>query len=642
MSQEQKLGLDDIMKERANFLLGQLLNVIPAAKELAGLTDQARQEIERQVAEFALSIRTSKLDKDQLESFFKKPYYLAPIHGRSDSWNLIIPKFIDIQIGYLERTTPSFNVFLINRYTDWVAGIPEAIKKQLNWKTPPELILEGEDLLGSKEALNYAWQKYKPFLGKKGDDRIRINPQRAFDLIAALIKDGVLPFTIKPIPDKDLVNRKMDWELRDYQIQGWNEFKKYSAAGFYYPPSTGKTVIGMYALTHITPPHLVVVPSTMLKEQWEQRIKLHTDLTSNEYQVLTYQSAIKNATQRKVKLLIIDEHHHIPANTFVKLALIQRDYTIGLSATPYRQDEREEYIFALTGKPIGLSWDYFKKIGLITNPDCHVWIVKSFEQKLKKLDELLQDTRKTIIYSDSIEIGKTLGARFKIPFVFGVSKNKLETVMAAPHVVVSRVGDEGVSLPELERVIEVSWLYASRRQELQRATRLYHGLGEDKEHHILFTEQEYLHDRERLFSLLDKGWKINLHSEGISEKVIEGEAQPRIRRSKIIPEKKRESAAIPQPQAPLTPTNPLLSSKGVQNAMPLMKGTEQNVFKFLIENDTNWITDEKLAFHLGLTGGVRSLQANVRFGWMQSKDWIERKKIEGKMASRTRFREITA
>lgn len=642
MTQEQKLGLDDIMKERANFLLGQLLNVIPAAKELAGLTDQARQEIERQVAEFALSIRTSKLDKDQLESFFKKPYYLTPVHGRSDSWNLIIPKFIDIQIGYLERTTPSFNVFLINRYTDWLGGIPEAIKKQLNWKTPPELVLEGEDLLGSKEALNYAWQKYKPFITKKGEDRIHINPQRAFDLIAALIKDGVLPFTIKPIPDKDLVNRKMDWELRDYQIQAWNEFKKYSAAGIYFPPSTGKTVIGMYALTHITPPHLVVVPSTMLKEQWEQRIKLHTDLTPNEYQVLTYQSAIKNAAQRKVKVLIIDEHHHIPANTFVKLALIQRDYTLGLSATPYRQDEREEYIFALTGKPIGLDWNYFKKIGLITNPDCHVWIVKSFEQKLKKLDDLLQDTRKTVIYSDSIEIGKTLAARFKIPFVFGMSKNKLETVMTAPHVVVSRVGDEGMSLPELERVIEVSWLYASRRQELQRATRLYHGLGEDKEHHILFTEQEYLHDRERLFSLLDKGWKINLHSEGISEKVVEGEAQPRIRRPRIIPEKKEEPSGVPQPQAPLVPSNPLLSSKGVQNAMSLMKGMERSTFEFLIANDTNWITDEKLAFHLGLTGGVRSLQANVRFGWMQDKEWIERQKIEGKMASRTRFREITA
>ena len=332
----------------------------------------------------------------------------------------------------------------------------------------------------------------------------------------------------------------------------------------------------------------------------------------------------------------------IQGNTFVKLALIQRDYTLGLSATPYRQDEREEYIFALTGRPIGLDWNYFKKIGLITNPDCHVWIVKSFEQKLKKLDELLQDTRKTVIYSDSIEIGKTLAARFKIPFVFGMSKNKLETVMTAPHVVVSRVGDEGMSLPELERVIEVSWLYASRRQELQRATRLYHGLGEDKEHHILFTEQEYLHDRERLFSLLDKGWKINLHSEGIREKVVEGEAQPRIRRSRIIPEKKEEPSGVPQPQAPLVPSNPLLSSKGVQNAMSLMKGMERSTFEFLIANDTNWITDEKLAFHLGLTGGVRSLQANVRFGWMQDKEWIERQKIEGKMASRTRFREITA
>lgn len=75
--------------------------------------------------------------------------------------------------------------------------------------------------------------------------------------------------------------------------------------------------------------------------------------------------------------------------------------------------------------------------------------------------------------------------------------------------VVSRVGDEGVGLPNIERVIEVDFLYGSRRQEGQRLGRLFHGEKEG-EHIILMTDKEYEKYEKRPYAIYDKGFRINV------------------------------------------------------------------------------------------------------------------------------------
>ena len=70
----------------------------------------------------------------------------------------------------------------------------------------------------------------------------------------------------------------------------------------------------------------------------------------------------------------------------------------------------------------------------------------------------MQAEKRTIIFSDSLEVGKAIANRFKVPFVSGETKNNMETIVSNRIVVVSRVGDEGMSLPDIEQVIEVSWL----------------------------------------------------------------------------------------------------------------------------------------------------------------------------------------
>ena len=630
--QEQKIEIGELVRERANFLMGQLINVIPYVKELTGITEEARKVVEQEVVEFALSIKTSKLDRDQLEAFFKKPYYLEPVHGRPDSWYLVIPKFVDVQIGWLDRSTESYNRFLINRYMDWLGEIPEAIKKQLDWKPPPELVLEGEELHGPKGALEYAWQKYRPFLHDRDEKRIKINPKRAFDLIAGLIKDGVLPFSIKQVDPADLVERKCDFQLRDYQLQAWNELKRFSAVGVYYPPGTGKTIIGLWTMTHLKPPHLVVVPTRLLQEQWIERIEANTDLKLGEYEVLTYQGAISKGSNKAWSTLIIDEVHHLPANTFIKLSLIRRKYTLGLSATPFREDGREEYVFALSGKPVGLSWDYFKKLNLIKSPTCHVWIVKNFEAKLRRLEALLQAEKRTIIFSDSLEVGKAIANRFKVPFVSGETKNNMETIVSNRIVVVSRVGDEGMSLPDIEQFIEVSWLGGSRRQELQRTTRLLHSHTDEQENHVLMTLEEYLRDRKRLFSIMDKGFKIELHREGVSEKVIEEHSH-----DVHAPIRPRVSNSVKEPKTDIAPPVMIGQSAtytnlpGVQRIMALMNKKEQQFFTLLLDHDGEWFSRQRLPLLLGYAS-IDTMRHSIDFVKMVDRGWIEEQR-QGKGSS---------
>ena len=296
----------DLTVERLKFLVDQIKTILPQLNELTNLSDEVREQIQKQIADYALSIRTTKLKPEELESFFKKPYVILPAPKREQTWYLIVPKFLDISMGWLDSETESYRIFLINRYVEWIGGLPEEIKRQLGFKPALDLKLEGEELTGGPRALDQAWQKYRPLLKARDQKRILINPRRSFELIASLVKDGVLPFIPKPLDANDLVDRQTDFELRQYQKDAWKMFSQYSNVGVFYPASTGKTFLALYLMTHLKPPHLVVVPTRLLQEQWEERIQAHTDLKPDEYRVATYHMAIKKLADREWSSLIID------------------------------------------------------------------------------------------------------------------------------------------------------------------------------------------------------------------------------------------------------------------------------------------------------------------------------------------------
>lgn len=591
---EKQLALE-LQMARLESKLNDVSKIFPALAELAKGSQELQEYVTGEITKFALSIRASKLDKDELENFFKHPYHIyKERRDKENEWHLAIPKFVNAQFGWLEKVTESHNIFLINRYVEWLGDIPQSLKQKMGIKDPLDVFLDSDALVGKD--IDKVAEKYKMFIKSRDKNRLIIDKRRHFELLATLIKDGILPFIPKPVDKEDLVLRKCDFELRDYQKEGWNMFLKYSNIGAFYPPSTGKTFLALYIMTHVKGPHLIAVPSKLLVEQWIERIQLYTDLQSEEYQVLTYQSAVKHGANKQWSTLIIDETHHLPSNEFSKLAVLQRKYTIGLSATPQREDGREEYIFALTGKPVGLSWDKLKALGVIQSPPLHVWIVKNEADRMTHLTRLLQEEKKTIIFCDSIEMGITVSKRYDIPHVHGASKERLEKIKEALVSVVSRVGDEGVSLPDIKRVIEISWLHGSRRQELQRFTRLLHGKNTEGEGHIIMTAHEYQTDHKRLFGIMDRGFKIVLHRDGISEKIIE---RPNVEPTRV----QRVTTKTPVERADKAPkfeiTDPLLKLPGAKKMLVQCNGEELRAVNCLFTNKDKVFTSKAVRFWVG-------------------------------------------
>jgi superfamily II DNA or RNA helicase len=111
-----------------------------------------------------------------------------------------------------------------------------------------------------------------------------------------------------------------------------------------------------------------------------------------------------------------------------------------------------------------------------------------------------------------------LSKRYNTEFIYSGTKKRLEIVQETldkkGFVVLSRVGDEGVSLPTVQRIIEFDFLYGSRRQESQRIGRLFHSL-EQGEHYILMTIDEFNLYKKRLYSLLEKGIEVEVENKVI-------------------------------------------------------------------------------------------------------------------------------
>lgn len=464
--------------------------------------DKIKKEFETRMEK----LRFGQLDLSELEEFFEEPYVILPTH-RPEQWYVIAPRWLNFQIGYLDRQTKGYNIFIVSKYVKWFTEIPSSLQDKFRFKQPlPFKVYDG--ILFTGEGLqDEAWARYRKFLlRREGEDRIRIKKGYEFRLIAQMIEDGTLPFLPRPV-DKDDLRDYDGIQLRDYQKEAWNTFLETGATGIFWAFGAGKSFYGLYALGRIKGQKLVVVPSLTLKEQWNERINKYLSPFKDEIRVETYH-AYHKLRQRKFSLIEFDECQHLPAPTFIRLSTLRSKYRMGFSGSPYREDGKENYIIALTGFPIGMSWEYLLATRVVKEPTFRVYILKDQKEKLRKLDELLQLPLKSIIFCDWLKLGEKISKRHGIPFVYGATKDRLDVIRRSQTCVVSRVGDEGLSFPDIERVIEVAFLYGSRMQESQRFGRLMHALKHEPEHIILFTEKEFNQYQKRLLAIYERGFRI--------------------------------------------------------------------------------------------------------------------------------------
>jgi len=490
--------LQDLMREA-----GELFSWL--SREIEELKDRQAESLQA----IAEQLGYTKVDPELFRSFFNKPYVILP--RKENEWFLVVPRFVDLQLGWLWQQTDSFNIFVVNRYIDWLYPLPPEIKRQLGFKEPPfKPVVDGDFLLCKPEETDLAWERYKRYLlRREAPGKIRVKKRSHFDLVCELIKDGILPFKPQPVDKADMLDRKPGFELRDYQREAWDYFLRFGNIGVYWPPGAGKRWFALYAMTRLKGKKLVVVPTRTLQEEWIRLIKALTPIKPDEYEVICYPSAHK-VMKEQFTLTIFDEHQHLPANTYARLALINTKYRIGTTATPWREDGRIDLIFALTGFPLGLSWEHFLRMKVISKPYVEVIIVPDLNEKFQVLDELLRQKRgKTVIFCDGIRLGKSIASKYEVPFVYGETRRRIETIKASPLCVVSRVGDEGLDITDLKCIIEFDFLMGSRRQQAQRTGRLLHSRFKG-EHYILMTDEEFAKYKKRLYSLYEKGFQIKI------------------------------------------------------------------------------------------------------------------------------------
>ena len=470
--------------------------------------DQIRDIVEgyKEELDSLLKMVGYNIDREKFLEFMSEPYCIIP-RDESSYW-IIVPKFVDFYAGWLEHETKSYNIFVLNRYLAWLSEIPPDIMSKLKFEEKPPLKVADGFLITGREWQNMAWRRYREFLSRReGEDKIRIKRGHEFELIANLVKDGILPFIPRKV-DKSDIREFTGIKLRDYQEEIWKRFLECGAIGVYLPFGSGKSFLGLYALARIKGRKLVVVPNNTLKEQWNERINEFIKEYSDEVEVITYHSHHK-VRGKKYTLVVFDECHHLPAPTFIKLSTINTKYRIGLSGSPFREDGNEHFVFALTGFPVGLNWKDLIGRGVVAKPRFKLYVVENKNEKVKRLSMLLRIPVRTIVFCDSIEFGKMLSKKLGIPFVYGGTRRRLDIIRSHDQVIVSRVGDEGISLPDVERTIEVDFLFGSRMQESQRYGRLMHSKKEPQ-HIIIMTRREYEKYYKRLMAITGRGFRLEV------------------------------------------------------------------------------------------------------------------------------------
>ncbi len=348
-------------------------------------------------------------------------------------------------------------------------------------------------------------------------------------------------------------------DLREYQQDWVKRFEDAGSGVLVGPPGSGKTVAAMAIMAAVGGETLILVPSRQLATQWREELLAKTTLTDKqvgEYHggqkqrrpvtIATYQIAGMDRHRdlfdsREWGLIIYDECQHIPSPVARRSARLQSKARLGTTGSPVREDDKETDIYTLIGPPIGTDWEALFEAGYVAEPEIELhylpWgsdaarneyvaaeghtqrrLAATNPRKVAHIQQLLAEHKgaKRLIFVDYLDQGETIADAIDAPFLSGETpharrERHLESFRSGgiDTLVVSRVGDEGIDLPEAEVAIIASGLGGSRRQGAQRAGRTMRPAGKARVY-ILATkgtrEEEFVRQRTRY--LAGKGVRV--------------------------------------------------------------------------------------------------------------------------------------
>lgn len=348
-------------------------------------------------------------------------------------------------------------------------------------------------------------------------------------------------------------------ELRPYQQEWIENFTQHQAGVFTGPSGSGKTVAAIGVMSAISGETLIIVPSRELCQQWQAELISKTNLRRSQIgqyhgdlkqirpvTIATYSTAAMSRhrelfNERDWGLVIADECHHSVASTWKRFREIQSKARLGLSATPVRESSDTKEIYTLIGPPVGTDWGRLFRQDWVAKPEVELIRVpwksdrarkrysraagnsKMIEaaRNPKKMDvirSLLEEHahQKILIFVDWIRQGNEFAEALGLPFIYGETPyaEREETFQALRDgeisgLIVSRIGDEGIDLPDTEVAILASTMGSSRSQTGQRTGRTMRPVGESQVY-ILLTKGSGEEDwgRESTQYIAEKGAEI--------------------------------------------------------------------------------------------------------------------------------------
>ncbi|HIJ64403.1 MAG TPA: DEAD/DEAH box helicase family protein [Candidatus Hydrogenedentes bacterium] len=295
------------------------------------------------------------------------------------------------------------------------------------------------------------------------------------------------------------------------------------------PCGAGKTIVGIGAIDRLQTQTLVLTTNTVALRQWKAELLDKTDLAYDDigeysgdakemrpitvatYQVLTYRKTKDSEfvhfdlfDQGNWGLIIYDEVHLLPAPVFRATATLQARRRLGLTATLVREDAREDDVFSLIGpKKYDVPWKVLEKQGWIAQAMCTEVRLRLAEEERyryaiankrskfriastnpvkRALCEALIERHKddnVLVIGQFLDQLRMLAKHFKAPLITGRTPvRERERLYEAFRrgdeklLIVSKVANFAIDLPDANVAIQVSGTFGSRQEEAQRLGRI--------------------------------------------------------------------------------------------------------------------------------------------------------------------------
>ena len=337
-----------------------------------------------------------------------------------------------------------------------------------------------------------------------------------------------------------------DFSLRPYQINAAEAFhqsgsERGGSGVIVLPCGAGKTIVGMACMAGVQSSTLILTTSITATRQWIHELLDKTSLEEGQigeysgstkdvrpvtiatYQILTWRarkdSQFPHLTlfdERNWGLIVYDEVHLLPAPVFRVTAGLQARRRLGLTATLVREDGREDDVFALIGpKKADVPWKVLENQGWIAKalcteirlpmpPDLRMtYAMAENRQKFRICSENPLKTQAvvglldrhagepTLVMGMYLDQLRKLAGPLGLPVLTGATpQTRRDELFGAfregkiQTLVVSKIANFAVDLPDAAVAIQVSGTFGSRQEEAQRLGRLLRPKAGDNQAHF--------------------------------------------------------------------------------------------------------------------------------------------------------------